>query len=294
MVTIKQIEAFYAVAQKKGVRPAALELNATESAISKRLQELEDSLRVELFNRDRRSLQLTGVGAEILSLSARLLETRRQIEAVASAHDGAPRTLRFGMTELVASLFLPKMVDRLRRDLPMMRLIPTIGLTGDLHDQISNNELDILIAPARNPDADIVFEPTFISRPIWVCSPTFEIGPGDLTISLLSQHPIIIQPSASRLHRNVMQWFSEHGTRAETIIPCNNLPGLKDLARAGVGIAPLPLPYCEHEIANAELVELQIERSLPHIQYGTIYRRNAAFRRVKEIADLFQSICILA
>jgi DNA-binding transcriptional LysR family regulator len=293
MVTIKQIEAFYSVAHKKGVRPAAEELNATESAISKRLQELEETLNVELFSRGQRRLQLTDVGAELLVLSGRLLEIRRAIEAIAATHDDSSQTLRFGMTELAAGLFLPRLVEHLRRNYPRLRLIPIIGLTDDLHNQMANNEVDILISPTRELDGDVVFEPLFISKSIWVCSRTFDIPHQDVDVPLLSQYPIIIQPVASRLHQNVMHWFNERGVQPNVIIPCNNLPGLKELAKAGVGVAPLPQSFCAEEIATGSLRQVDVEQTLPPLHYGTIYRRNTSFRRIDEIVNSFRIICVL-
>ncbi|UQB79382.1 LysR family transcriptional regulator [Pseudomonas shirazica] len=59
MITFKQIEAVYWVARLGSFEAAADFLNTTQSAVSKRVQDLESRYGQPLFDRSRRSSQLT-------------------------------------------------------------------------------------------------------------------------------------------------------------------------------------------------------------------------------------------
>src|SRR6185437_2713914 len=66
VITLKQVEALYWIAELGSFEAAALRLNTTQSAISKRIQELESRFDLEIFDRSRRTACLTPKGEEIL------------------------------------------------------------------------------------------------------------------------------------------------------------------------------------------------------------------------------------
>ena len=59
MITFKQIDALYWIAELGSFEAAANKLNMSQSAISKRIQELEDTFDVEIFDRSKRNARLT-------------------------------------------------------------------------------------------------------------------------------------------------------------------------------------------------------------------------------------------
>ncbi len=74
MITFKQIDALYWIAELGSFEAAANKLNMSQSAISKRIQELEETFDVEIFDRSKRNARLTEKGAELLDYAKDLLE----------------------------------------------------------------------------------------------------------------------------------------------------------------------------------------------------------------------------
>jgi DNA-binding transcriptional LysR family regulator len=62
MITLRQLEALYWIVQLGTFERAAAKLNTTQSAISKRIQELEAACHITVFDRDRRGAKLTEKG----------------------------------------------------------------------------------------------------------------------------------------------------------------------------------------------------------------------------------------
>src|SRR5690349_11748654 len=67
------VEAFIAVADAGGFTRAADQLHITQTALSRRIQRLEDFLGVGLFERTTRSVALTRIGADFLPHARRML-----------------------------------------------------------------------------------------------------------------------------------------------------------------------------------------------------------------------------
>ena len=64
-INIKQLEALYWAGRLGSFQAAANRLHTTQSAISKRIAELEEALGRQLFDRSRRNAQLTPAGESV-------------------------------------------------------------------------------------------------------------------------------------------------------------------------------------------------------------------------------------
>ena len=76
-MTLKQIEAFYWAANLGSFSIAALRLHVTQSSLSKRVVELEESVGAPLFDRSGKRAQLTEAGQRLLPLADRHLIIER-------------------------------------------------------------------------------------------------------------------------------------------------------------------------------------------------------------------------
>jgi DNA-binding transcriptional LysR family regulator len=113
----------------------------TQSAISKRLQELEEALGAELFDRTRRSARLTAKGVEIRTLAKDLLATRDRLVEAGVRKMVAPRRFRLGVTELTAMTWLARLVQEIRGTYPDVVVEPRIASGAFLHEQLMDDEL---------------------------------------------------------------------------------------------------------------------------------------------------------
>ena len=73
-MNMKQLETFYWVERLGSFSAAAERVHATQSTISMRIQELEQSLGVRLFDRSHRMARLTAKGRELLPYVRQMVE----------------------------------------------------------------------------------------------------------------------------------------------------------------------------------------------------------------------------
>lgn len=97
------LKTFEAVARHLSFTDAALELNVTQSAVSRQVKQLEQGLKTQLVTRMHRSIELTARGSELFSVLQRNYQTvqalieswhsNQQQRIVIKPHSVTPRAL---------------------------------------------------------------------------------------------------------------------------------------------------------------------------------------------------------
>ena len=98
-VTLRQLEAFLAVAEELHFGRAAERLSVSAPWMSHTVRDLERSLRVQLLSRTTRSVELTPAGQVFAGLASQVLtELSSAIKTVRGMSAGRPGTLKLGYT----------------------------------------------------------------------------------------------------------------------------------------------------------------------------------------------------
>ena len=118
MLTFKHLEALYWVVELGGFAPAAARLHTTQSAVSKRVQELEEHFETPLFDRTLRRARPTDKGAEMHAIAKNLLERRDTAIERFTRPEAVERRLRIGVTEVAAMTWLPALLSRISDQYP--------------------------------------------------------------------------------------------------------------------------------------------------------------------------------
>jgi DNA-binding transcriptional LysR family regulator len=118
-VHLRALRYFVAVAEQLHFGRAAESLYVSQPSLSKQIRSLESQLRVRLFDRDRRTVQLTTAGTELLPVAREMLmQWERGAAAVAAAADSAESTLTIGMSTGLGRDLLPAVRARLAEIAP--------------------------------------------------------------------------------------------------------------------------------------------------------------------------------
>src|SRR3954468_17538558 len=102
MITLRQLEALHWIAQLGTFERAAVKLNTTQSAISKRIQELEAASGLAVFDRNQRGARLTEKGEHLLALVLEMLALQDRMLELKDGGDMPARRISIGVTELSA------------------------------------------------------------------------------------------------------------------------------------------------------------------------------------------------
>ncbi len=170
-MTFKQLEALFWIAQLGGFGPAAHKLNTSQSAVSKRVHELERLFDTELFDRSLRTARLTEKGEEMFLLAKKLLQQRDAAVEQFGKPEVIERRVRIGVTELTAMTWLPRLVGLIQQHYPKVTIEPDVDDSLSLRDKLLADELDLIMVPDAFADARIPGKAIGKVDSAWMCKP---------------------------------------------------------------------------------------------------------------------------
>ena len=148
MITLRQIEALQWIVMLGTFDRAAGRLGMTQSAISKRIHELEAATGITLFDRSGRRAHLTPEGGRVLAMGREMLSMREKIVQISRQTSRPRRLVRLGITELTALTWLPRLMSALRASGSTdIDIKPEVGLARYLFRELVNGNLDLIVIP---------------------------------------------------------------------------------------------------------------------------------------------------
>src|SRR5689334_9773603 len=110
-MNFRQLEVFRAVAETNSFTRASHALFISQSTVSQHIRELEESLWVSLFNRNRRTVSLTSAGESLLERGRHIFQLLDEAEASAkTVNDPYRGKLAFGCASTTLLYHLPNIL----------------------------------------------------------------------------------------------------------------------------------------------------------------------------------------
>ncbi|MFE0016980.1 LysR family transcriptional regulator [Mesorhizobium sp. NPDC059054] len=293
MITLKQLEALYWAATLGSFVLAAERLFMTQSALSKRILELEEQIGEPLFDRSGPRARITELGTRVLENASEMLNLRDAILLSARSGTTVKGVCRFGVTQIMAIKRLPELVVRIRDTYPEVKIEPQVALTQELLHSVSKGELDFALAPGPSIDSCIVSRSITAMELVWVCSPSLVSHDGPFDVSDFPKYPLISMSDRAGTSGVLSAWAIEKGVNFTRIVNTNSPEAAAALTIAGLGIALLAAPFVESYIQSDQLKRLPIppELEVPPLNYFIHWRSDNARKlaeAVREIAiDMF-------
>ena len=282
-ITLRQFRYFIAVAESGSVAAASRMLNIAQSAVTKSMQELEDELGAQLFERSSRGMQLTPRGHRFLA------SARKVIASVADAtreraDDGATGltgVLAIGVTSLVAGYYLSELFSRFRRACPQVEVFVTEDAPRFLEHLLINGELDVAIMLSNalsEPQALVAETLTRSPSRVWLPSNHPLTAQDELTLADCAPVDQILL-EADRIDELMTAVWTRHQLKPRVILRTTSLEAVRSLVGAGAGIALLPDFLYRPWTLDAEHVEVRpLRDALPTVDVGLVWRRGSGLK----------------
>ena len=139
---VEDIRTFVAVADAGAVSTAARELHLTQSAVSRRVQRLEQAIGVHLVNRRHRPFALTAEGVRALESCRRMLAAAAELRDTASPTPGTAGNLALGVAHALTELVLVEPMETLGQSWPNVRWQVSTAWSQDLLERVKAGALD--------------------------------------------------------------------------------------------------------------------------------------------------------
>ncbi|MCW5660266.1 MAG: LysR family transcriptional regulator [Burkholderiaceae bacterium] len=242
-LTLRQIEAFIAVADASSFTAAASRLGLTAQAVSQLVAELESVLGFRLFDRTTRKVALSSAGRDFLGSAETLLRHARAAESAADdVRHRASGVVRIGAPLVLASAVMPQAV----RDYAQLRPKVVIRIRDvaveALPDAVAAGDVDLAIGPDRATDDSVSADSLFDSAWVLWCSKTHPLARRSKRIrwSDLRDVPLV---AAGRDHeRSVAQMRANapEGVRVTPVDVVDNISTALGIAAQGLAATLAP------------------------------------------------------
>ena len=291
MMTFKQLEALYWIARLGGFAQAANQLHTSQSAISKRVHELEQLFDTELFDRSQRTARLTDKGEEMFVLAKKLLDQRDAAVEQFGKPGVVERRIRLGVTELTAMTWLPRLVGLIQQHYPKVILEPDVDDSLQLRDKLLADELDVVIVPHTFADSRMQSKVIGRVKSAWMCKPGVVQSTGTVRLHDLARHRMLVQGNNSGTGRAYDAWMKDQGVQPAHAIVVSNLVALTGLTVSGLGVSYLPRE-CLAPLVDAGMLEvIDVTPALPVVRYVAMHKGEHRSALTSSIVMLAQECC---
>ena len=144
--TIKQLQYLVALHEHGHFGRAAEASFVSQSTLSAGIRELESLLGVTLVERSRRVVRFTPLGEQVVAKAHRLLREAEELSELVQA-SGKPLAgeLRMSVIPTIAPFLLPRILPRLRRERPALKLFLREETTGDALESLHHGRADCVL-----------------------------------------------------------------------------------------------------------------------------------------------------
>lgn len=284
---LKDLNAFVAVAEANGFRRAAEQLGIEQSAISRRIRNLEDELGLSLFERHRGSVRLTVGGQRFLedvrSVFSHLESALRTVRAAGHAGEGL---LKIGVVASISSGFLNALLRDYRSQHPTVSLEIMEGEPKRHIADIVGRVLDVaFLTGTPHPqgcDAELLWhEPIVAALSIGdhrSCSAVLDLAE-------MAQDQFIVSSAAPgpEIHDYIVQRLATLGFRPRIDYHRVAREGLMSMVGLGFGVTLVSGAEAGVSYPNVAFVPLTDE-VLPFSAVWSPENDNPALRRLRSAA----------
>ncbi len=275
MGQLEDIQLFIRIVEAGSISRAAEQLNIAKSAVSRRLQELENHLGVRLLNRTTRTSSLTENGQNYYERAVRIIDDVSELNALTiDANTALEGTINLAAPLSFGLFHLSAAIDSFLKDNPGIQI--NIDFSDRQVDLIEEG-LDLAFRIAELKDSSLIARRICPIRLLLCASPEYlkQYGKPE-SIDDLKKHRLLHYSNlgGSTKWRLIDKKGTEHKVDVSANILANNGEFLKDMAVAGHGIIATPTFISWKAITTGELVCVLTDYKLPQFNAYAVYPKN--------------------
>ncbi len=261
-MTLRQFEAFLAVARAKSFRRAADLLHLTQPALSQHVRELEGELGARLFDRLGRTIALTEAGRLLEEHAVRLFATLQGARDAIGELQGLTRgSLLIGGSTTPGIYVLPRLIAAFRARYPGIQVSLRIANSRVIEERIRANELDLgvvgghVLGPGeRCLAAGLLDELVLIVPPRHPWARRRAILPAKL-----SGERLLMREEGSATRQVTERALTAAGIKFSVAMELDHTEAIKQAVMAGLGVAFVSIHAVRGELGAQRLRALRLQ-----------------------------------
>jgi len=289
--TIKQLRYLIAISETLNFTRAAEVCFVGQSTLSAGLKELEDSLGVQLVERDKHSVSLTPIGQGVVERAQRLIVQADDLVDFVEGSAGAMMgVIKLGVIPTIAPFLLPLFLPKMREQFPDLKIVLREDLTANLIDKLNHHELDFALIALPYDTKGFLMKELFNDE-FWLIGkeddPSLKNKEIQLTNRLTDR--ILLLEEGNCLRDHTLAACKKTEIASHNGIEATSLLTLVQMVEYGLGMALMPeMAIKSGLLKNTHLIARPLTAPAPNRKIALIARSSTA--RIEEFNALVQVI----
>lgn len=166
-----RLKVFYTVALRLNFTKAATELYITQPAVSKHIQELEETYKTKLFERNGSKIALTPAGKILLKYTKSIFDIYREIDFEMSSFNAERQgLLRLGASTTISQYIISPVLASFHQKQKDIKVNLLNGNTEQIENALINKEIEIGIVEGQSKNQSIKYIPFLKDELVLVCN----------------------------------------------------------------------------------------------------------------------------
>lgn len=274
-VTIRQLEAFVAVAESKNFTRAAELLQLTQPMVSGLVRDLEAEVGLKLFDRSTRRVEMTEGGIGFLHDARRLLDDLHG--AIHRTQDLASRRrgrVIVGAPPLLAAALLPEVIQVFSRSSPGISVTVIDRSVAQVYRLLQDGEIDLAIGTFRDNEDRIARTALVEYAFVLLCRADDPLAsnPSPRWRDLADARLLALR-KGNGIREQLEAGYAAAGCQAKPAFELDQLTTIVAMVEAGLGITILP-SYAIKTFSNPSMVARPLGEPLVYRKIDVAHRQD--------------------
>ncbi|AYD04995.1 LysR family transcriptional regulator [Agrobacterium rhizogenes] len=246
-MNLDDIEAFIAVVGARSLSQAAAILSLTQSAISKRIQNLEKDLGVTLLDRSVKPPVPTTVGLGVHEQCLNILKEVDKLRLTLSARSNLTGGARLGLTQAVCDVILADIVHLQRERWPELSIRATTGWANQIVEKLVDGQIDaaIVLMPTRKIFPHKVTAVSLAQVEMAIVGPLGSGGDRAQRLGTLHKSGWILNPDGCGFRAELQRAHAALNLPFKVNLDTFARETQLEMVAAGLGLGLVPVPLLE-------------------------------------------------
>ncbi|AZR73224.1 transcriptional regulator [Anoxybacter fermentans] len=275
-MNLRKLKIFLTVCECGSMSGAAKKLYMTQPAISQAILELEDELKVNLFDRIKKKLVLTYPGEILYEYSKRILmlidEAQNTIKDISHMNMGR---LRIGASTTIGTYLLPELIGEFKKKYKNIEIHFLIDNTGVIEKKILDYEIDIGLVEGPIHSKEIIVKPFFDDELYLICSKDHHwASRKSVKPEEIKDENLIIREPGSGTREVIENTMAKYNLSYHIKHVLNNTEAIIKAVEANIGISIVPKIAVKEKIKSGNLIKINLENICFKRKFNIIYHKD--------------------
>ncbi|MDW3116431.1 MAG: LysR family transcriptional regulator [Roseovarius pacificus] len=281
-MSIRMLRTLIAVDDHHTFSAAAEAVHVTHAAVSQQMRALEEEWQITLFDRSRRTPELTPTGRAIVAKAREVVRAYDSIVSSVVSQDSLKGDVALGAVPTTLTGLAPLAISVLKQRFEGLHVRLYPGLTTHLIAQIERGTLDaaIISRPMVMPQGldyrEIAEEPMQLLAA--------QDSDSDDPMELLGRLPFIRFNRDAVVGQTIEAWLQSKGIRVRETMELEGLEAISSMVYANLGVSIVPAG-CVTTANPVPVKRLALPEDAPTRHLGLVHRRDTARMRVLDELD---------